>query len=122
MVDTASSGVIIGAFGGDEYAFYQSDDFECRLAAGVGAAVLAGVAYAQGAKVTINDPVGPPPDPTHIPTVLPEDIKWTGQVGRQQMGRCSAIPASQGSMASSTNGIRATSPSRIFTTRSVTRM
>ena len=36
--------------------------------------------------------------------------------------RCSAIPASRDSMASSTNGIRAISLSRIFTTRSVTRM
>ena len=56
------------------------------IAAGVGAAFLAGVAHAQGAKVTINDPAGPPPDPTHIPTVLPKDIKWTGQEGKQQMG------------------------------------
>ena len=71
------------------------------IAAGVGAAVLAGVAHAQGAKATINDPVGPPPDPTHIPTVLPKDIKWTGQEGRQQTGRCSAIPPSRDSMASS---------------------
>jgi hypothetical protein len=45
------------------------------IATAVGAPILAGVAHAQGAKATINDPVGPPPDPTHIPTVLPEDIK-----------------------------------------------
>src|SRR5216117_565848 len=53
-------------------------------AAAVGAAALAGVAHAQSAKATINDPVGPPPDPSHIPTVLPKDIKWSGQEGRNQ--------------------------------------
>ena len=56
------------------------------IATAVGAAIVAGVARAQGAKATINDPVGPPPDPTHIPTVLPKDIKWTGQEVRQQQG------------------------------------
>ena len=52
----------------------------------VAAAGVAGVAHAQSSRPTVNDPVGPPPDPTHIPTVLPKDIKWTGQEGRQQMG------------------------------------
>ena len=47
------------------------------IAAGVGAGFLAGIAHAQDAKakVTITDPVGPLPDPTHIPMVLPKDIK-----------------------------------------------
>ena len=58
--------------------------FTLCLGATVGAGVFAAVAHAQGAKVTVNDPVGPPPDPTHIPTVLPKDIKWTGQEGRQR--------------------------------------
>jgi len=53
-------------------------------AAAVGAAGLARVAHAQGAKATISDPVGPLPDPSHIPVVLPADIKWTGQEGRMQ--------------------------------------
>ena len=66
------------------------------IAAGVGAAFLAGVAHAQGAKATINDPVGPPPDPTHIPTVLPKDIKWTGQEGRQQQGLLFGDPSKPG--------------------------
>ncbi len=51
-----------------------------------GTAGVAAVVHAQSARPTVNDPVGPPPDPTHIPTVLPKDIKWTGQEGRQQMG------------------------------------
>jgi len=55
------------------------------IAAFVGASALTGVAHAQGAKATINDPAGPLPDPTHIPIVLPKDIKWTGQEGRQQL-------------------------------------
>src|SRR5262245_16450511 len=53
-------------------------------AAALSAAALVGVVSAQGAKATINDPVGPLPDPTHIPIVLPADIKWNGQEGRQQ--------------------------------------
>ena len=52
----------------------------------VGAAALATTAHAQNAKATITDPAGPSPDPTHIPFVLPKDIKWTGQEGRQQQG------------------------------------
>ena len=54
------------------------------IAAAVGVVVLTRVAHAQGAKTTINDPSGPLPDPTHIPIVLPKDIKWTGQEGRMQ--------------------------------------
>lgn len=46
---------------------------------------LASPAFSQGSQVTVNDPVGPKPDPTHVPTKLPQDIKWTGQVGKQQM-------------------------------------
>lgn len=41
---------------------------------------------AQNAKATVTDPEGPLPDPSHIPMVLPKDIKWTGQEGRQQQG------------------------------------
>ena len=54
------------------------------IGASLGAAVLTGVVRAQGAKATINDPAGPLPDPSHIPIVLPKDIKWTGQEGRNQ--------------------------------------
>jgi quercetin dioxygenase-like cupin family protein len=66
------------------------------IGAGIGAAVLAGVAHAQGAKATINDPAGPPPDPTHIPTVLPKDIKWSGQEGRNQTGTLFGDPIKPG--------------------------
>ena len=52
------------------------------IGASLVAAVLTGVVHAQGAKATINDPAGPLPDPTHIPIVLPKDIKWSGQEGR----------------------------------------
>ena len=83
---------------------------------------LAELAQAQGAKATIDDPVGPPPDPTHIPTVLPKDIKWTGQEGRQQQGPLFGDPTKPGIYGVVSNGIRATSPSRIFTTRSGTPM
>ena len=65
------------------------------LAAGIGA-LVAGVAYAQAAKATINDPSGPPPDPTHIPTVLPKDIKWTGQEGRMQQAVLFGDPSKPG--------------------------
>ena len=58
-------------------------------------AVLAGVALVvPGAMAqytgpnayiaTINDPVGPVPDPGHVPFTLPKDIKWTGTPGRQE--------------------------------------
>src|SRR3954453_21196726 len=65
-------------------------------AATVGAAVPAGVAHAQGAKATITDPVGPPPDPSHIPIVLPKDIKWNGQEGRQQQAVLFGDPGKPG--------------------------
>ena len=83
MFDTRSSGVIIGALPAALLGIHKEKTsmrftrvmiLSVAIAAGVGAAALAGVAYAQGAKVTINDPVGPLPDPTHIPTVLPENI------------------------------------------------
>lgn len=48
------------------------------------AALLAVVSHAHGGKATIHDPAGAPPDPGHISIVLPKDIKWTGQAGRQQ--------------------------------------
>ena len=58
--------------------------FSAAIAAGLGGIAFVAVARAQSAKATINDPSGPLPDPTHIPVVLPKDIKWTGQEGRMQ--------------------------------------
>ena len=66
------------------------------IATVVGFLALAEFANAQSAKATIDDPVGPPPDPTHIPTVLPKDIKWTGQEGRQQQGLLFGDPTKPG--------------------------
>lgn len=51
----------------------------------VAAGFVAGGVHAQGARPTVSDPPGPVPDPSHIPMVLPKDLKWTGQEGRQQM-------------------------------------
>lgn len=78
--------------------FIRTTILSLAIATAVGAAVLAAVAHAhaQAAKATINDPVGPLPDPTHIPTVLPKDIKWTGQEGRQQQGLLFGDPSKPG--------------------------
>jgi len=92
------------------------------ISAGLGAAVLTGVVRAQGVKATINDPAGPLPDPSHIPIVLPKDIKWTGQEGRNQTATLFGDQTKPDSMASSSNGIQVISPGLIPTTRSVTRM
>jgi hypothetical protein len=35
--------------------------------------------------VTVNDPAGPPPDPSRVTATLPKDIKCTGEVGKMQM-------------------------------------
>ena len=57
----------------------------------LGAAVAAGLsmtglgAAAAQDKVTVDDPPGPLPDPSHIPVTLPKDIKCRGTVGKQQM-------------------------------------
>ena len=57
----------------------------------LGTVAMAGVAaaaYAQGMaaakEATVNDPVGPLPDPSHLPVTLPKDIKWTGDPTKQQ--------------------------------------
>jgi len=55
------------------------------VAAGLGAAGFSALAQ-NDPKIgtTINDPLGPVPDPTHVPVTLPKDVKCTGQVGKQQ--------------------------------------
>ncbi len=70
-------------------------------------AVLAGVALVvPGAMAqytgpnayiaTVNDPVGPVPDPGHVPFTLPKDIKWTGTPGRQETAILWGDPAKAG--------------------------
>ena len=49
-------------------------------------------------KVSVNDPPGPMPDPTHIPFMPPDNIKWEGNPAAEQTSGCSAIPASPACM------------------------
>jgi hypothetical protein len=49
-----------------------------------GPALLAQAPANPPAHATLSDPSGPPPDPTHIPFVLPNDLKWTGDPMRQE--------------------------------------
>jgi hypothetical protein len=65
------------------------------IAASLGTAALA----QEGGPVataTVADPIGPVPDPTHIPFVLPKDIVWHGQVGRQQSANLYGDPTKPG--------------------------
>jgi hypothetical protein len=61
----------------------------------IATAVIMGVstaAWAQGGSpsygavtsVTAQDPPGPMPDASHVPVILPKDIKWTGKEGENQ--------------------------------------
>jgi hypothetical protein len=56
------------------------------VAAGMGAAGFAALAQ-NDPKVgtTVNDPIGPVPDPTRVGMTLPKDIKCTGTEGKQTM-------------------------------------
>ncbi len=75
------------------------------LAIAAGAAIaFAPQVFAQGRApvdpalhATASDPAGAPPDPTHIPIVLPKDIKWTGTVGRSQSAVLYGEPNTPGS-------------------------
>ena len=46
---------------------------------------------------TVTDPAGAPPDATHIPIILPKDIKWTGTEGRSQSAVLWGEPNTPGS-------------------------
>jgi hypothetical protein len=46
--------------------------------------------------VTVNDPIGPAPDPSRVTETLPKDIKCTGEVGKQQMCYLYGDPAKPG--------------------------
>src|SRR5580658_1799289 len=49
------------------------------------------------ARATIADPEGPKPDPSHIPFVLPADIKWSGNPGGMQQAVLWGDPNKEGS-------------------------
>jgi hypothetical protein len=73
------------------------------IAAGAAIAFVAPQVLAQGnapvdpaLHATASDPAGAPPDPTHIPIVLPKDIKWTGNVGRSQQAVLWGDPNKEG--------------------------
>jgi len=71
------------------------------LATGVGVAIGAGGFAALAQKdpkvgVTVNDPIGPPPDPSAVTATLPKDIKCTGEVGKMQMCYLYGDPAKPG--------------------------
>jgi hypothetical protein len=71
------------------------------LATGVGVAIGAGGFAALAQKdpkvgVTVNDPIGPPPDPSAVTATLPKDIKCTGTVGKMQMCYLYGDPAKPG--------------------------
>jgi len=55
------------------------------VAAAIGAVGFAALAQ-NDPKIgtTVNDPIGPVPDPTHVPVTLNRNIKCTGEVGKQQ--------------------------------------
>ena len=57
------------------------------LLAALATLAATGPALAQSSpalRTTISDPVGPLPDPSHVPLVLPQDIKCRGAEGVQQ--------------------------------------
>jgi hypothetical protein len=48
-------------------------------------------------RASVSDPAGAPPDPSHIPIILPKDLKWGGQVGRSQSVTLWGSPNTPGS-------------------------
>ena len=58
--------------------------------------VLAQNAPGSPQTVTVNDPAGAPPDPSHIPFTLPKDIKWTGRPGQQETAHLYGDPSKPG--------------------------
>jgi hypothetical protein len=67
------------------------------VAAAAGAAGFAAIAQTDPkVGVTVNDPIGPVPDPSRVTMTLPKDIKCTGTVGKQQMCMLYGDPAKPG--------------------------
>ena len=67
------------------------------VATGLGAAGFAALAQ-NDSKVgtTVNDPLGPVPDPTRVGMTLPKDIKCTGTEGKQTMCMLYGDPSKPG--------------------------
>jgi hypothetical protein len=71
--------------------------FGAAVAAGVGAAGFAAIAQTDPKiGTTINDPIGPVPDPTRVTSTLPKDFKCTGAVGKQETCILFGDPAKPG--------------------------
>lgn len=66
------------------------------LVAALGGTFGMGAAMAADYKATTSDPIGPAPDPSHVPVTLPKDIVWTGTEGKMQMGKLFGDPAKPG--------------------------
>jgi hypothetical protein len=67
------------------------------VSAGIGAGGFAALAQKDPkVGVTVNDPIGPPPDPASVGMTLPQDIKCTGTVGKMQMCYLYGDPAKPG--------------------------
>ncbi len=69
------------------------------LVPAVAALVIAGFAVAQSdprVGTTVNDPVGPVPDPSHVPVILPKDIKCVGKEGTAQTCNLFGDPSKPG--------------------------
>ena len=64
--------------------FFAKAISSVAVVACLGAADLAFAAPAESTSATASDPEGAPPDPGHVPFVLPKDIKWIGTPGKQE--------------------------------------
>ncbi|MEY4964475.1 MAG: hypothetical protein RL274_58 [Pseudomonadota bacterium] len=64
---------------------------------GLSAAGFAAIAQSDPkVGVTVNDPIGPVPDPTRVTSTLPKDFKCTGAVGKQETCILFGDPAKPG--------------------------
>ena len=67
------------------------------VAASLGAAGFAAIAQTDPkVGTTVNDPIGPVPDPARVGMVLPKDIKCTGTEGKQTMCMLYGDPSKPG--------------------------
>ena len=67
------------------------------VAVGVGAAGFAAIAQTDPkVGVTVNDPIGPVPDPSRVTATLPKDFNCRGPKGKQEMCILFGDPATPG--------------------------